>query len=116
MEKAADSPIMLPFGRQVGRPLGEVQADYLHWLSRVATLSSGLRTAVVVELARRGIRPPPPPPKPLPTRRRCGPGVAIDYLWLQQSNGVRQIKRTCRRRRASRGFGPRVEPYVGLAG
>jgi hypothetical protein len=87
--------VTLPFGRHKDRPLTAVPAEYLAWLLREIWLSTGLRTAVAGELARRGLPvQPPAPPRPL---RTCPhhPGERPVCLWMEDTLGRRRLTAQC---------------------
>jgi hypothetical protein len=111
----APPPRSIPFGKHANEPLPTVPADYLDWLLRTVRVGSGLRAALVAELARRGVEAPPsPPPRPLPSCPRC-PGVKPLLHWLQDSLGRRRIRVEYARCHGSLVFAPTVSPYVGQA-
>jgi hypothetical protein len=112
-----DPPVpVLWFGKHKGRTLTSIPTSYLTWLLDAGVkLSGGTRTAVGDELRRRNVEaPPPPPPKPPPTCSRCGCEELL-FRWYEHANGVRQIRRTCRRCGLWLGCAPRVPPYTTLA-
>lgn len=57
-------PGIMPFGKHRGRPIAEVDSDYLFWLIAEVDLSPGLRLEVIGELRRRGAYPDPPAAPP----------------------------------------------------
>ncbi len=50
----AHKPIM-PFGREAGRPIVQLETEYLLWLLATVRLPDGLRRSVAGELARRRV-------------------------------------------------------------
>jgi hypothetical protein len=103
------------FGRHKGKPLSEVDTGYLKWTLATVKLSSGTRAAVEAELSARGVACPPAPPRPRPCWmgpcHRCGCAV-VQYRWLEQRDGRRQVSARCSRCGASLGIAPRTPPYT----
>jgi hypothetical protein len=96
-----------PFGKWKDRPLDAVDVGYLRWSLVGCRLSSGLRSAVVAELDRRGLTPPPaPPPKPIPPCGNCGDASPGRLLHGQCRNGQPYIRRECCGCGRSRGHAP----------
>jgi hypothetical protein len=85
----------IPFGKHQHTPLDEVPGDYLSWLLRNCKLSSGLRSAVAEELARRGVEAPEDKPVQIPNCTRCGNTIR-DFVWQQDATGGRRIRVECR--------------------
>jgi hypothetical protein len=106
---------VLPFGKHQGQPLPEIPPGYLQWLLRECKLSSGLRSAVADELVRRGLPAPPPPPTPEPACHWCGFDGEMNYGWMQDRLGRRQIRRTCGSCDRRLGFAPQEPPYTNMA-
>jgi hypothetical protein len=105
----------LPFGKHKDKVLPDVPTDYLRWLLGAAKLSSGLRTAVVAELLRRGFDvPQPPPARPL---RVCPhhPRAGVSCHWCEDSLGRRHIRAQCKQCGRKTDGPPLVEPYVSMA-
>jgi hypothetical protein len=106
----------LPFGKHKGRPLPEIPSDYLTWLAKTCRLSSGLRAAVGVELARRGLEAPPiPAVRPsVPPCPRCGDAGFV-ARWQEDVRGNRRVRAECRRCRKWMTFLPSLPPWTGEA-
>jgi uncharacterized protein (DUF3820 family) len=105
----------LPFGRHKGEPLSDVPTSYLQWAARECKLSSGLRAALALELARRGApAPPQPPPTPPPPCKYCR-GTAHTYHWQQTRSGARTIRAECARCQRWVAYVAVREPYASLA-
>jgi uncharacterized protein (DUF3820 family) len=110
------TPTVLPFGKHKGQPLADVPGDYLAWLTRTCKLSSGLRSAVAQELARRGLRvPPAPSPRPIRPCDRCGPGAGVIVHWQELRSGTKRLRVDCRRCGAFLTYPPMVSPYTTMA-
>jgi hypothetical protein len=105
----------LPFGRYADRPLAEVPDYYLLWATGVLTVSSDLRTAVVAELARRGVEAPAPPTLRRPQCPICGPRAPLAVRHVEGSLGREHLRAWCAQCAANLGCVPRVEPFLSLA-
>ncbi len=115
MTMNAPAPPNLPFGQHKNQPLGVIPADYLQWLLATVRLGGGLRAAVAVELARRGVQTPPgPPPRPL---RACPehPDAGVILFWQEDALGRRSIRAECRCCRRFTDRPPVASPYTNMA-
>jgi uncharacterized protein (DUF3820 family) len=110
----SDAEIKMPFGVHRHKTLDQVPTDYLRWALRTVKPSTGIRTAVADELAKRGISPPPQPMKPEPNCPRCGWRL-LRYTWEPMADRRKFIHRRCQRCGTSCGSAPQVEPYLSRA-
>ena len=85
----------LPFGKYAGVPFAKVPTDYLRWTGQECRLSTGLRSAVRDELARRGVALPEPPMAPPRGCGRCGHTGEPRAAWLHQRDGRKAICGEC---------------------
>jgi hypothetical protein len=107
----------MPFGKYRGHPPRSVPTHYLDWFIRTCKLSSGLRTAVRVELLSRPDGPrdlPPEPVGPSLTCARCG-GRETRLSWQQVGNGEKRIRAECRRCQRFVAFAPLTPANVASA-
>jgi hypothetical protein len=105
----------LPFGKHKGQPLPAVPSGYLQWALATCKLSSGLRAAVAVELARRGLEAPPIPESALlPVCRDCG-AVGIVGRWQEDCRGEKRIRGECLRCCGFLCWLPMQQPWIGQA-
>jgi hypothetical protein len=112
--RITDRPFTLPFGRHAGQALATVPLSYLTWAMERAKLSSGLRSALEHELARRGVRVSPRPPRPL---RPCPrhPDAGHSLAWQADRLARRRIRATCGACGRFLDFAPLVPCYVAKA-
>jgi len=112
--------IMVPdepmdFGEPGEQRVEDIGTDYLLWcLLECHRLPLSLRYAIIIELKGRGINPDRGR-RTAPACERCGPGVSIDYCWVELRHGRRRIRRTCRRCDRHLGFAPLFPSVVSQA-
>jgi hypothetical protein len=110
---SSQSEHRFPFGRHKNQPLPEVPSGYLAWAIASCKLSSGLLTALIAELTRRGVEVPPPPARPpIPKCPRCGVDAGVVYRWLEDRQGKKRIRAECRRCRHYLTFAPCISPFI----